>query len=141
MKFQVGTRVKLNEAYAIVGDLGYWPNGNVVKVAELLEGERLRVSLDAMGQSSRIVGRSSALAEDRPGASFAGQFESYLGLESEIEFVLAHAPPGRTWWIDRQRLLVRGELAGCAAAMPRFPPRPERQAPWVPRHDRAAETF
>jgi proteasome-associated ATPase len=63
-EFQVGTRVKLNEAYAIVGDLGYWPNGAVVKVADVLEGGRLRVAMDAMGQSSRIVGRSSALGEE-----------------------------------------------------------------------------
>jgi proteasome-associated ATPase len=62
-EFQVGTRVKLNEAYAIVGDLGYWPNGSVVKIADVLEGGRLRVALDAMGQSSRVVGRSGSLAE------------------------------------------------------------------------------
>jgi len=36
-----------------------------------------------------IVVRSSALVEDRFGTSFAGQFESYLGLETEDEFVTA----------------------------------------------------
>jgi pyruvate,water dikinase len=35
------------------------------------------------------VVRSSALVEDRYGSSFAGQFESYLGLESEADFVTA----------------------------------------------------
>jgi pyruvate, water dikinase len=35
------------------------------------------------------VVRSSALVEDRDGSSFAGQFESYLGLESEADFVTA----------------------------------------------------
>ncbi len=59
---QVGTRVKLNEAYAIVGDLGPWPNGAIVKIAEVL-GERLRVSMDAAGQSSRVVLRSAPLGE------------------------------------------------------------------------------
>lgn len=58
----VGTRVKLNDAYAIVGDLGPWPNGSIVKIAEVL-AERLRVSLDAAGQSSRMVVRSGSLAE------------------------------------------------------------------------------
>lgn len=61
--FNVGTRVKLNEAYAIVGDLGYWMNGSVVKVAEILGNDRLRVSMDAAGQSSRFVLRSSELAD------------------------------------------------------------------------------
>jgi proteasome-associated ATPase len=62
-EFGIGTRVKLNEAYAIVGDLGYWPNGSVVKVAELLQDNRLRVAMDATGQSSRVVMRSSNLLE------------------------------------------------------------------------------
>ncbi|MCH8075175.1 MAG: hypothetical protein IIC13_17370 [SAR324 cluster bacterium] len=39
----------------------------------------------------RIPGvvRSSALVEDRPGTSFAGQFESFLGLDSETDFLTA----------------------------------------------------
>jgi len=36
-----------------------------------------------------IVVRSSALVEDREGSSFAGQFESFLGLESEADFLTA----------------------------------------------------
>jgi pyruvate,water dikinase len=35
------------------------------------------------------VVRSSALVEDRFGSSFAGQFESFLGLETEAEFLTA----------------------------------------------------
>ena len=35
------------------------------------------------------VVRSSALVEDRFGSSFAGQFESFLGLEDETEFLTA----------------------------------------------------
>jgi pyruvate,water dikinase len=35
------------------------------------------------------VVRSSALVEDRFGSSFAGQFESFLGLETETEFLTA----------------------------------------------------
>jgi proteasome-associated ATPase len=62
-EFPVGTRVKLNEAYAIVGDLGYWPNGSIVKVAEVLGQDRLRVSLDATGQSTRLVLRGEPLRE------------------------------------------------------------------------------
>ena len=39
--------------------------------------------------AAACVVRSSALVEDRRGSSFAGQFESYLGLEDETEFVTA----------------------------------------------------
>ena len=61
--FNVGTRVKLNEAYAIVGDMGYWPQGPIAKIGEVLSEGRLRISMDATGQSGRVVQRSSALAE------------------------------------------------------------------------------
>jgi proteasome-associated ATPase len=62
-EFAVGTRVKLNEAYAIVGDLGYWPNGSIVKIGEVLEEGRVRVALDSTGGNSRVVVRSTRLAE------------------------------------------------------------------------------
>ncbi|HKE38728.1 MAG TPA: PEP/pyruvate-binding domain-containing protein [Casimicrobiaceae bacterium] len=48
-----------------------------------------------------IVVRSSALVEDRLGSSFAGQFESYLGLESEDEFVTAARSCWAALWSTR----------------------------------------
>src|SRR5439155_1027310 len=33
--------------------------------------------------------RSSALIEDRAGANFAGQFESFLGIDDEVDFLTA----------------------------------------------------
>jgi proteasome-associated ATPase len=62
-EFKVGTRVKMNEAYAVVGDLGYATTGPIVKVAEVLEDNRLRVSMDAQGMTGRVVVRSSDLQE------------------------------------------------------------------------------
>jgi proteasome-associated ATPase len=59
----VGTRVKVNEAFAVVGDLGYHPAGPIVKVQEVLEGDRLRVGSDPQGMTSRIVFRSTDLSE------------------------------------------------------------------------------
>jgi pyruvate, water dikinase len=38
---------------------------------------------------ARAAVRSSSLVEDRAGSSFAGQFESYLGVASEADFVTA----------------------------------------------------
>ena len=58
-RLQVGTRVRLNEAFAVVGDLGYPEAGPIVKVSDLLDEERLRVALDAQGSSTRVVVRSA----------------------------------------------------------------------------------
>ncbi|MCX8104206.1 MAG: peptidase, partial [Candidatus Bipolaricaulota bacterium] len=64
-KLHIGTRVKINEAFAVIGDLGYHPEGPVVKVSEVLPDGRLRISMDAQMLSGRIVLRSSDLL-DKP---------------------------------------------------------------------------
>ena len=48
-----------------------------------------------------VVVRSSALVEDRYGSSFAGQFESYLGLESETDFLVAVRACWAALWSTR----------------------------------------
>jgi pyruvate,water dikinase len=48
-----------------------------------------------------MVVRSSALVEDRFGSSFAGQFESYLGLEDETDFVTAVRSCWAALWSTR----------------------------------------
>jgi pyruvate,water dikinase len=48
-----------------------------------------------------IVVRSSALVEDRYGSSFAGQFESYLGLETETDFLIAVRACWAALWSTR----------------------------------------
>ena len=45
-KLQKGTRVLVNEAYVIVGDLGFETAGPVTKVAEVLGADRLRVGAE-----------------------------------------------------------------------------------------------
>ena len=47
------------------------------------------------------VVRSSALVEDRYGSSFAGQFESYLGLDTEADFVTAVRSCWAALWSTR----------------------------------------
>jgi proteasome-associated ATPase len=60
---QAGTRVKVNEAYAVVGDLGPAQNGPVVKVSEALEDGRLRIGGDQQGQNTRVVMRGESLKD------------------------------------------------------------------------------
>jgi phosphoenolpyruvate synthase/pyruvate phosphate dikinase len=47
------------------------------------------------------VVRSSALVEDRFGSSFAGQFESFLGIESEVDFITAIRSCWGALWATR----------------------------------------
>jgi proteasome-associated ATPase len=61
--FNVGTRVKVNEAFSVIGDLGYHPGGPLVKISEVVDEERLRVSMDSQGTQSRVIYRSSGLRD------------------------------------------------------------------------------
>ena len=59
----VGVQVRVNDAFAIVGALGYAEGGSVVKVNEVMPDGRLRVSLDAQGSQSRIVYRGDSIRD------------------------------------------------------------------------------
>jgi pyruvate, water dikinase len=61
--------------------------------------EAWRAMVEATGAASVV--RSSALVEDRFGSSFAGQFDSYLGLETEAEFVTAVRSCWAALWSTR----------------------------------------
>jgi len=62
---EVGTRVKVNDAFALLDDLGYPPQGQIVKLAEVLDEQRLRVSSDAQGTGGRVVTRCPALEQTK----------------------------------------------------------------------------
>jgi proteasome-associated ATPase len=59
-KLKKGTRVLVNEAYVIVGDLGFETAGPVTKVTEVLGPDRLRVGSEH-GLQSLILQRSAEL--------------------------------------------------------------------------------
>jgi proteasome-associated ATPase len=59
-----GTRVLVNEAYVIVGDLGYDRAGPVVKIGEVLGSDRLRVGSE-VGQQSMVLYRSELLSKEK----------------------------------------------------------------------------
>jgi proteasome-associated ATPase len=60
-----GTRVKVNDAYAIVGALEATPSGGIFKVGELLGEDRIRLGSDSPGQDGRIVLRGGALTDTK----------------------------------------------------------------------------
>src|SRR5467141_3568043 len=60
-KLKNGTRVLVNEAYVIVGDLGFETAGPVTKITEVLSDDRLRVGSEH-GLQSIVLQRSADLA-------------------------------------------------------------------------------
>jgi pyruvate,water dikinase len=84
--------------HALEMKLGLMDKPIAPEIAEpLLEAWR---ALRAQSGAPCVV-RSSALVEDRRGSSFAGQFESYLGLEDEVEFVTAVRACWAALWSTR----------------------------------------
>jgi proteasome-associated ATPase len=61
-KLKKGTRVLVNEAFVIVGDLGFETAGPVTKVTEVLGKDRLRVGSEH-GLQSMVLQRSADLAD------------------------------------------------------------------------------
>src|SRR5438874_7298390 len=61
-KLKKGTRVLVNEAFVIVGDLGFETAGPVTKITEILGKDRLRVGSEH-GLQSMVLQRSSDLAK------------------------------------------------------------------------------
>jgi pyruvate,water dikinase len=83
-------------------------------LAALLEARQELV--EASG--ARVVVRSSALIEDRIDASFAGQFESYLDLDGEADFVLAVRSCWAALWATRVlRYMATHEVSAANRAM------------------------
>lgn len=89
-ELKAGVRVKVNDAYAVVGVLPPHPGGQVMKVSEVLEQGRLRVSQDPSGSVGRVVSRA-AMIEDatiRPGDE--------VRIEPNFKVALEHYPQAET---------------------------------------------
>src|SRR3954462_12876993 len=61
---EAGTRVLLNEAFAVTDSFGLDKSGPVVKIAEILPDGRLRVGQD-VGISDSVVIRSAAISKEK----------------------------------------------------------------------------
>ena len=62
-KLKKGTRVLVNEAYVVVGELGYDLSGPVAKITEVIGNDRLRVGQDN-GMQSLVLQRSTELLKE-----------------------------------------------------------------------------
>ncbi|OGF53991.1 MAG: peptidase [Candidatus Fraserbacteria bacterium RBG_16_55_9] len=100
---KIGTRIKVNEAFTVIGDLGYHPEGPIVKVSEVLPDGRLRVSLDGHQLSGRIMLRSVDLekATLKPGDEVRLEPSLRVAIEhfqkSEIRGYYLEQVPEITW--------------------------------------------
>ncbi len=90
-----GTRVKVNDSYAVVGDIGPAQNGQVVKVTEALDDGRLRIGGDMQGLNTRVVMRGEALkdakiktgSEVRMEPNFRVALETFAAKENQDFFL------------------------------------------------------
>lgn len=62
-ELKVGTRIMVNDAYAVVGVLGPAQSGPIAKIGDVLDENRLRVSTDPQGLQGRIVYRGEDLKD------------------------------------------------------------------------------
>jgi pyruvate,water dikinase len=86
-------------------------------LAPALECELLEAWRELTARGAGVV-RSSALVEDRSGSSFAGQFESFLGLESEQDFLTAVRACWAALWAPRAlRYMATHDLDPADTAM------------------------
>jgi pyruvate, water dikinase len=89
-------------------------------IAPAIAGELLAAWRCLTGDGQRGVVRSSALVEDRAGAGFAGQFESFLGIADEADFLTAVRACWAALWSVRALRYMAGHAidpAGTAMAL------------------------
>jgi len=97
--FETGTRVLLNEAFAVTDAFGFDKNGPVVRISELLSDGRLRVGNDT-GISDAVVMRSSLLAKEKlkPGLEIRLDPNQRVAIEvigtaKRMDRMLSHVEP------------------------------------------------
>ncbi|MGZ5538392.1 MAG: AAA family ATPase [Chthoniobacterales bacterium] len=107
-----GTRVLVNEAYVIVGDLGFETAGPVTRVTEVLSGDRLRVGGEH-GMQSAILQRSSDLAKSSLKSGDEVRVDSSYRMALEA---LPH-PEARDHYLDNVPELPWEKVGGQEAAL------------------------
>ena len=113
-QLKAGARVLVNEAYAVVGELGYSPSGPVAKIGDLLDEGRLRIS-QQHGTQDVIVERAEDLKqvdlkigdEVRLDPGFKVALEQLQAKESK-EYFLEDIPPMPWSKIGGQEEAIQG---------------------------------
>jgi proteasome-associated ATPase len=109
---QKGTRVLVNEAYVVVGDLGFETAGPVTKITEAIGEERLRVGSDH-GLQSVVLQRSAALMK----ASLKSGDEVRVDPNYRVALELLSHPQSREHFLDNVPELPWEKVGGQDAAL------------------------
>jgi proteasome-associated ATPase len=94
-KLKKGTRVLVNEAFVIVGDLGFETAGPVTKITEVIADDRLRVGSEH-GLQSLILQRSAALMK----ASLKAGDEVRVDPNYRVALEVLSHPQSREHYLD-----------------------------------------
>ena len=111
-KLQKGTRVLVNEAYVIVGDLGFETAGPVTKVAEVLDSDRLRVGAEH-GTQSLVLQRSAQLAK----ASLKAGDDVRVDANYRVALELLASPQSHDHYLDEVPELPWEKVGGQEEAL------------------------
>lgn len=85
-----GARVKINDAYAIIGAMPPHSGGQVFKVSEVFDDGRIRVSQDATGSIGRIVYRGEGLKDAQV------KLGDEVRVEPQFKVAVEHFPQAET---------------------------------------------
>lgn len=107
-----GTRVLVNEAFVIVGDLGFEKTGPVVKISEVMGADRLRVGAE-MGQQSTVIQRAEPLAKEKLKAGDEVRVDANFKVAVEV---LAR-PRSEEYFLDSVPQLPWEKVGGQGAAL------------------------
>src|ERR1051325_9343799 len=106
-KLKKGTRVLVNEAFVIVGDLGFETSGPVTKITEVIGEDRLRVGSEH-GLQSVVLQRSAALMK----ASLKTGDEVRVDPNYRIALELLTHPQSREHYLDETPELPWSKVGG-----------------------------
>ncbi len=106
-KLKKGTRVLVNEAYVIVGDLGFESAGPVTRVAEILGEDRLRVGGEH-GAPSLVLQRSAELSK----ATLKSGDEVRVDSSYRMAIEVLSRPESREHYLDVVPELPWGKVGG-----------------------------
>lgn len=111
-RLQKGTRVLVNEAYVIVGDLGFETAGPVTKVTEVLDDDRLRVGAEH-GTQSLVLQRSAKLQK----ATLKAGDDVRVDANYRVALELLAAPQSHDHYLDEVPELPWEKVGGQEEAL------------------------